>query len=144
MVEHRVGSLVVVDDEDDLVGIITERDYLKKVIVAGKASKTTLVSEVMSTDLACAEPDFTIDECMALMLEKNCRHLPVVQNDELVGVISMKDIVATIQTTYQRHIEHLTGRSGAFPTRLPPPPPRPPDSPLKSLIMSQDGIGCVC
>ncbi len=92
MQEFDIGALVVLDG-GGLVGIFSERDYARKVILLGKSSKDTLVSEIMTSRVMYVTPENTVDECMALMTEKRVRHLPVVLSQKVVGVISIGDIV---------------------------------------------------
>lgn len=97
MAAKRVGALVVVDKTQKLKGIISERDYLTKVILHARASKATKVSEIMTTKVVCVHPSNTLEECMALMTEKNIRHLPVIdEHDALVGMVSMRDAVREV------------------------------------------------
>jgi CBS domain-containing protein len=111
--EKNIGSLVVVDN-GKLTGIFTERDYARKVILKGRSSKDTLVRDIMSSPPLFVHPDNTLDECMQLMTDKFIRHLPVLENDELVGVISIGDIVK--YTIYEKdfiigNLEHyITGQ----------------------------------
>jgi CBS domain-containing protein len=93
--ENNLGSLVVVEN-GKLTGVFTERDYARKVILKGRSSKETLVRDIMSSRPIFVNPDNTLDECMQLMSDKFIRHLPVLENDELVGVISIGDIVRYI------------------------------------------------
>ena len=96
MAEHDVGALLVMDGER-LAGIFSERDYARKVILVGKASRDTLVREIMTVDVHVVSPANTVDECMALMSDLRVRHLPVVDSARVLGVISMRDAVrATI------------------------------------------------
>ena len=95
MADKDVGALLVTEN-DALVGIISERDYARKVILLGKTSKETLVSEIMTTVLYTIHPDQTIEECMELMTNRRIRHLPVVETDQLLGVISIGDVVKAI------------------------------------------------
>ena len=88
-----VGALTVLSDEGELIGIISERDYARKVILKGKSSKTTQVTEIMSRDVIFIKPDSKVDEAMALMTIKRVRHLPVLLNQQLVGMISVGDLV---------------------------------------------------
>lgn len=95
MAEKEVGALLVLDI-NNIVGIISERDYARKVALEGKSSKDCLVSEIMSTHVMYVSPDSSTDECMALMINKKVRHLPVIDSDKLVGVISIGDVVNAV------------------------------------------------
>ena len=107
MAEKEVGALMVMNGAE-LVGIISERDYARKVILQGRASPTTLVKEIMTTHVVCTRLEQPVEECMALMTEKRIRHLPVVEQDErLVGVISIGDLVKSIITDQKFIIEQL-------------------------------------
>lgn len=92
MAAHNIGALVVVSHRS-IEGIFTERDYTRKVALYGKSSKDTLVSEILSPNLVVATPESTIEECMRLMTENRVRHLPVLERDELVGIVSIGDLV---------------------------------------------------
>jgi CBS domain-containing protein len=92
MAEKNIGSLVVMDN-DTYLGIVTERDYSRKVILKGKNSESTRVDEIMSTDLPGIKPTDTIEHCMKLMSDQNIRYLPVFENGKLAGIISMSDVV---------------------------------------------------
>ena len=91
----KIGVLPVIDD-DRLVGIFSERDYARKLILEGRTSKDTKIKEVMTTAVCHVTPDQTVKECMALMTKNHFRHLPVVTDEKVVGVISMSDIVRAI------------------------------------------------
>jgi CBS domain-containing protein len=95
MADKNVGALLVID-EGRLVGIVSERDYARKVALKGKSSKDTLVKEIMTEKVVYIRPDESIEECMALMTEKHFRHLPVIDNGTLIGVISIGDVVRTV------------------------------------------------
>jgi CBS domain-containing protein len=95
MAEKNVGALLVID-EGRLVGILSERDYARKIALKGKSSKDTLVKEIMTEKVVYIRPDESIEECMALMTEKHFRHLPVIDNGTLIGVISIGDVVRTV------------------------------------------------
>lgn len=95
MAEKKCGALVVLEEEK-LCGIISERDYARKIILLGKSSKETLVKEIMSSTVFYASPDLTAEECMAVMIDKRVRHLPVMENENLIGVISIGDVVKAV------------------------------------------------
>jgi len=107
MVRHNIGALVVVED-GILCGIITERDYLRRVAVEGRTSKTTTVDEIMSTKVVCVTPNTTVESCMQLMTGKRTRHLPVMKGDRLCGIVSIGDVVKTQIREQATHIQHLT------------------------------------
>jgi CBS domain-containing protein len=100
-------SAVVVKENEKLVGIFTERDYARKLILQGKASKETLIREVMTEDLITVAPNTSIDDCMRLMTGKFIRHLPVVESSKLIGVISIGDVVKYIIEEQKFIIENM-------------------------------------
>ncbi len=106
MADKGIGSLLVMDGEK-LMGIVTERDYARKVILEGKSSKDTSVSDVMTRKILCVSPERTVDECMALMTDKRARHLPVVDHKRVVGVVSIGDLVKTLINEQQILIDQL-------------------------------------
>jgi CBS domain-containing protein len=92
MAEHDIGALVVLDG-GKLVGILSERDYARKVVLVGKSSSETLVRDIMTHRVLCVSPTQMVDECMELMTQKRCRHLPVVEDKHVIGILSIGDLV---------------------------------------------------
>jgi CBS domain-containing protein len=107
LAEYNVGALPVVDDSGNIVGLFSERDYARKVVLQGKASKDVPVSEVMSSHVLYVTPETSDWQCMALMTDKRVRHLPVLEDGELVGFISIGDVVKAIMEDQKFHIEQL-------------------------------------
>ncbi|MCX6899159.1 MAG: CBS domain-containing protein [Verrucomicrobia bacterium] len=106
MAEKNIGALPVIEN-NRLVGMISERDYTRLVALKGKSSKQTPVREIMSRNLTVASPANTIEECMRLMTEKHVRHLPVVEGDKMLGIVSIGDLVKWIITVQAETIEQL-------------------------------------
>jgi CBS domain-containing protein len=106
MADKNIGSLLVVDN-GKLSGILTERDFVRKMILQGKSSHETRVREIMTDRVVCVQPKNTVEECMALMTDKRTRHLPVIENDELIGVLSIGDLVKEMISEQQFMIKQL-------------------------------------
>ena len=106
MADKGIGGVVVMDGEN-LVGIVTERDYARRVILEGKASKTATVGEIMTKNVRWVSEEQTIDECMALMIERQLRHLPVMKAEEVIGVVSIRDLVQAVVAEQKVIIDHL-------------------------------------
>ena len=106
MADNNIGSVMVMKD-GKYMGIVTERDYSRKVILKGKNSTDTKVSEIMSADLPHIKPDDTTEHCMELMTNSNIRYLPVFKNDHLEGIISITDVVKETILKQQQTIKHL-------------------------------------
>jgi CBS domain-containing protein len=106
MAEKAVGALIVMDGQK-LVGVISERDYARKIILEGRSSENTKISEIMSSEVITTGPDNRIEECMAIMTERRIRHLPVLDGDEVLGIISLGDLVKYIIAEQQFVIEQM-------------------------------------
>jgi CBS domain-containing protein len=106
MADKLVGSLIVMDGEQ-LRGIVTERDYARKVIIKGRSSESTRVSEIMSTDVLTTSSSQTVNQCMELMTERRIRHLPVMEDNRVIGMISIGDLVQAIIADQQEAIQQL-------------------------------------
>ena len=107
IVDKNVGSILVTEGEE-VVGIMTERDYLRKIAVLGRTSHETLVSEIMTSPLVYVTPETTIEESMAIMTDRRIRHLPVVENEDVVGIISIGDLVKFQSREQSFQIQYLT------------------------------------
>ncbi len=107
MAEHNVGALPVLDG-DKLVGLVSERDYARKVILQGHNSRETRVRDIMSKQVTCVSPGDEVQQCMAVMTEKHIRHLPVLEKGKLVGLVSIGDLVKSIIGEQQFVIEQMT------------------------------------
>jgi CBS domain-containing protein len=106
MADKAIGSLIVMVD-DELLGIVTERDYARKVIIKGRSSKTTRVSEIMTTGVFTTSSTESVNDCMSLMTEKRIRHLPVLEDNRVIGMISIGDLVQAIISDQKEEIEQL-------------------------------------
>ncbi len=102
----NIGSLIVVED-DRPIGIFTERDYARNVILEGKSSPTTRVRDIMTTRVIFVQPEQTVEHCMAIMTDKHIRHLPVLRDEKLIGMISIGDLVKSIIADQKHTIEQL-------------------------------------
>lgn len=116
MAEKNVGALLVMED-GRLAGIVSERDYSRKVMLRGKTSRNSIVREIMTTELTTAHPRETVEECLRFMTEKRIRHLPVVADGSLRGVISIGDLVKEVISTQSAALEQLRDYiSGGYPS----------------------------
>ena len=106
MVEANVGALLVTD-KGEIAGIVTERDYLRRVTLKGRTDKETAIREIMSSPLIVATPQMTIDECMALMTDRRIRHVPVVEDGQVVGIVSIGDVVKFKSNQQSYEIQYL-------------------------------------
>jgi len=115
MAEKNLGALLVIK-ESQLAGIFSERDYARKVSLAGKHSKETLVKEIMSANIIYIDPSFSVEECMALMINKRIRHLPVIEENKLVGLISIGDVVKAVidqkEFVIEQLVHYISGKPG--------------------------------
>lgn len=107
MAQRDIGSLVVLED-GKILGIFTERHYARKVFLKGKSSPKTPIREIMTSRAICARPEQTVEQCMAVMSENRVRHLPILDGDRLVGIVSIGDLVKSIIADQKFEIEQLT------------------------------------
>ena len=114
MADKGVGALVVIAD-DSLVGIISERDYARKVILQGRSSREAKVKDIMTSPVFSVGPDYTVDDCMRIVTTKRIRHLPVVQGEKLIGVVSIGDLVRRVISTQGETIQYLQSTSSEGP-----------------------------
>jgi CBS domain-containing protein len=107
MADKSIGALLAVDNKGNPVGVMSERDYARKVILVGKSSKETMVKEIMSSNVIYITPDRSPEECLALMTNKRIRHLPVLDNGKLTGFISIGDVVKAVLDEKEFTIDQL-------------------------------------
>jgi CBS domain-containing protein len=107
MSENNIGAIIIVDDNDFPTGIFSERDYARKIILKGKSSKDTLLDEVMTKELITITSVCKIDYCMKIMNEKRIRHLPVLENQKIIGIISIGDVLKIMMKEQKELIDHL-------------------------------------
>ena len=107
MSENNIGAIIIVDNNDFPIGIFSERDYARKIILKGKSSKDTLLGEVMTKELITVTNDYKIDQCMKIMNEKGIRHLPVLENKKIVEIISIRDVLKIMMKEQKDLIDHL-------------------------------------
>lgn len=106
MAEHHIGTVVVMDGQR-LVGILSERDYARKVVLQGRSSANTPVADIMTSQVVTASPLDTSDQCMQCMTERRIRHLPVVDGEQVVGIVSIGDLVKAVIEDQQQELDHL-------------------------------------
>ncbi len=107
MSEKNIGAIIIVNNNDLPIGIFSERDYARKVILKGKNSKDTLLDEVMTKELITITRDYKIDQCMEIMVEHKIRHLPILENKKVVGIISIGDVLKIMIKEQKELIDHL-------------------------------------
>ena len=107
MSEKNIGAIIIVDNNDFPIGIFSERDYARKIILKGKSSKDTLLDEVMTKELITITRDYKIDQCMEIMSEKKIRHLPILEDKKILGVISIGDVLKIMIKEQKELIDHL-------------------------------------
>lgn len=107
MADHGVGAVLVMEGGQKLVGILSERDYARKVVLLGRTSATTPVSEIMSHQVVCGRLADSVDQCMQVMTDKRIRHLPILEHKEVVGIVSIGDLVKAVIDDQQVELRHL-------------------------------------
>ena len=107
MSEKNIGAIIIVDNNDFPIGIFSERDYARKIVLKGKSSKDTLLDEVMTKELITITKDNKIDQCMEIMTEKKIRHLPILEDKKIVGIISIGDVLKIMIKEQKELIDHL-------------------------------------
>ena len=107
MSEKNISAIIIVDNNDFPIGIFSERDYARKIILKGKSSKDTLLDEVMTKELITVTRDYKVDQCMEIMNEKRIRHLPVLENKKIIDIISIRDVLKIMMKEQKELIDHL-------------------------------------
>jgi len=107
MAEKDIGALLVLDKANSLIGIFSERDYARKVVLKGKSSKETTVHEMMTSEVIYVGPETTIEDCMTLITAKRVRHLPVLENNQVIGIVTIGDVVNKVISTQEFTINEL-------------------------------------
>jgi len=107
MSEKNIGAIIIVDNNNHPIGIFSERDYARKIILKGKNSKDTLLEEVMTKELITVTRNYKIEQCMEIMIEKRIRHLPVIENNKIIGIISIGDVLKIMIKEQKELIDHL-------------------------------------
>lgn len=107
MAEKNVGAVMVVDDNNQMIGIFTERDYARKIVLKGKTSLETPINEIMTSEMVTVSPDQTLEECMNLMTKWHIRHLPIMEKGRLIGMVSMRDVVEILLSMKEGTIASL-------------------------------------
>lgn len=106
MAEHDIGAIAVME-HGRLVGLLTEREYARRIVLEGKKSRNTPVRETMIEKLLVVDPDKTVEDCMSLMTERKIRYLPVIEGSEFIGLVSIGDVVRALIVKQQRDLEHM-------------------------------------
>ena len=106
MSQKNIGAIIILENDNKLVGIFSERDYARKVILEGKSSQNTTLDEVMSKNLICISKKHTIEQCMEKMTDKRIRHLPILENNEVIGIISIGDVLKIMINEQKDLINH--------------------------------------
>ena len=107
MSENNIGAIIIVDNNDFPIGIFSERDYARKIVLKGKSSKDTSLDEVMTKELITVTKNYKIDQCMKIMNEKGIRHLPMLEDKKIVGIISIRDVLKIMMKEQKELIDHL-------------------------------------
>ena len=107
MAEKNLGAVMVVDENNQMIGIFTERDYARKIVLKGKTSLETPINEIMTSEMVTISPDQTLEECMNLMTKWHIRHLPILEKGRLIGMVSMRDVVEVLLSMKEGTIASL-------------------------------------